>query len=60
MTRKLFRLAMVGLIGCALIAPLGGCDSASQSRPTIDTSTPIKAPSAPSVHKVELKPVAKK
>ena len=56
MTQKLFRLAMVGLIGCALIAPLGGCKSASQSQPTIDTTTPLKAPS---VHKVDVKPGAK-
>jgi hypothetical protein len=53
MIRKLFRLAMAGLIGCALIAPLGGCDSASQSQPTIDTTTPLKAPS---VQKVDVKP----
>ncbi len=60
MTRKLFHLAMAGLIGFALIAPLGGCgDTASQSKPTIDMTTPLKAPSAPSTQKVEIKPIAK-
>ena len=56
MIRKLFRLAMVGFFGCALIAPVGGCDSGSQSQPTIDTTTPFKAPS---VQKVDVKPGAK-
>lgn len=59
MTRKLFRLAAVGLFGGALLAPLGGCDSVgTQDRPTIDTSTPIKAPAAPTTQTVE--PIKKK
>ncbi len=56
MTRKPFRLAMVGLVGCALIVPLGGCNDDAASKPTIDTSTPIKAPAAPTTQKVEPKP----
>jgi hypothetical protein len=53
MTRTLFRLALAGLVGCASIASLVGCDAMSETKPTIDTSTPIKAPSAPTTHKVE-------
>lgn len=60
MTQKLFRLAMVGLVGCAWIAPLCGCNDETQSKPTIDISTPIKAPGAPSVQKVEPIKVKKK
>jgi hypothetical protein len=56
MIRKLFRLAVVGSIGCALFAPVGGCDGASQPPPTIDLKTPLKAPS---VQKVEVKAGAK-
>jgi hypothetical protein len=55
MTRKVFRLAMVGLVGFAVIAPLGGCDSATETKPTIDTSSPIKAPQEPTTQKVEVK-----
>ena len=55
MTRKLFRLAMVGLVGSASIAPLGGCNGDSQTKPTIDTSSPIKVPGAPTTQKVEVK-----
>jgi hypothetical protein len=55
MTRKLFRLAIVGLVGFASIAPLSGCDSVSETKPTIDTSSPIKAPAAPTANKVEAK-----
>ena len=55
MTRKLFRPAMVGLVGFALIAPVSGCDSVSETKPTIDTSTPIKAPEVPTANKVEAK-----
>jgi hypothetical protein len=57
MTRKLARRAIVALVGCAVIAPLGGCDSTgSQEKPTIDTTSPIKAPGEPSVKKVEIRP----
>ncbi len=60
MTRKMFRCAMVGMIGCALIAPLGGCDSAgTQEKATVDITTPLKSPSAPTTHRVETKPGAK-
>jgi hypothetical protein len=59
MTRKPFRLVMVGLVGCALIVPLGGCNDDAASKPTIDTSTPLKAPGAPTTQKVEVKPKTK-
>jgi hypothetical protein len=55
MTREVFRLAMVGLVGFAVIAPASGCDSVTETKPTIDTSTPIKAPQVPTTHKVEVK-----
>jgi hypothetical protein len=55
MTRTLFRLAMAGLVGCASIVPLVGCDAVSETKPTIDTSTPIKAPGAPTTSKVDVK-----
>jgi hypothetical protein len=56
MNRKLLNLTLVGLVGCALIAPLSGCDGdTAQSKPTIDTSTPFKTPDAPTVNKVEVK-----
>jgi hypothetical protein len=56
MTRKPFRLVMVGLVGCVLIAPLGGCNDDAASKPTIDTSTPIKAPGSPTTHNVDAVP----
>ena len=56
MTQKLFRIVTIGLIGCTLIAPFSGCDSVNETKPTIDTSTPIKAPAAPTTQKVEAKP----
>jgi hypothetical protein len=56
MTRKLLRIATIGLVGCALIAPFSGCDGVTETKPTIDTSTPIKAPAAPTTQKVEAKP----
>ena len=60
MTRKLFRVAMVGFVGCALTAPFSGCDSGgTQEKATIDTTTPLKAPSGPTTHQVEIKPVVK-
>jgi hypothetical protein len=59
MTRKPFRLVMVGLVGCALIVPLGGCNDDAASKATIDTSTPIKAPGGPTVQKVDVKPKPK-
>jgi hypothetical protein len=56
MTHKLFRLATVGLVGCALITPFGGCNNDPGARPTIDTSNAsFKAPGAPSTGKVEVK-----
>ncbi len=56
MTRKLSRLAKVGLVGCALITPFGGCNHDPGARPTIDTSNAsFKAPGAPSTEKVEVK-----
>jgi hypothetical protein len=54
MTWKRFRLATAGLVGCALIAPFCGCSDEAQTKPTIDTTTPIKAPGAPTTHKVEV------
>ena len=53
MNRRPCRLATAALVGCALIAPLVGCDSATQTKPTIDTSSPLKAPTAPSTQRVE-------
>jgi hypothetical protein len=56
MTRTLFRLAMAGLVGCAAIVPLVGCDGATEgNKAKIDTSTPIKAPTAPTTTKAEVK-----
>jgi hypothetical protein len=57
MTWKLFLVAMFGLVGCAVIVPLGGCDGGTtQTKPTIDTSTPFKTPETPTTHKVEVAP----
>lgn len=53
-TRKLFPLAMIGPVGFALIAPLGGCNDEPQIKPTIDTTSPFKAPAAPTTQKVEV------
>jgi hypothetical protein len=57
MTRKLLRLVMAGFIGCAGLAPLGGCTGSESdtTKPTVDVSTPIKAPEAPSTNKLETK-----
>lgn len=56
MIRKLSHLVMVGFVGCALIAPLAGCgDAGSDSAPTIDTSSEIKAPGTPTTKSVEIK-----
>lgn len=56
MSGKSFRVAMFGLVGLVLTVPFGGCDSVeSQPKATIDTTTPIKAPSAPSTSHVEVK-----
>lgn len=59
MSRKLFRVVTLGLVGYALVLPFAGCDSGgSQPKATIDTSTPIKAPTGPSGpanQKVEIK-----
>jgi hypothetical protein len=57
MTRKLLRLAMAGFVGCAGLTPLGGCTGTESdtTKPTVDLSTPIKAPDAPSTNKVETK-----
>jgi hypothetical protein len=61
MVRRLFVLAMVGLVGCALISPLSGCGGMnSEPKPTIDLSTPLKAPEAPTTQKVDIKPSAKR
>ena len=51
MTGKLFRVAMVGLVGYAMIVPLSGCEGESSTKPTIDTSGEFKAPSAPTTQK---------
>jgi hypothetical protein len=60
MSRELFLLLMVGLVGCPLIAPLSSyAGGGSDARPTIDFSTPIKSPEAPSTKKIELKPSVK-
>ena len=53
LTRKKARLATVGVVGCTLLAIAVGCDGTTQTKPTIDTSTPIKAPVAPTTQKVE-------
>jgi hypothetical protein len=56
MIRKIMLLTLVGLVGCALIAALSGCDGdTAQSKPTIDTSTSFKKPEAPTINKVEVK-----
>jgi hypothetical protein len=61
MVRRLFVLAMVGLVGCALMTPLSGCGGMnSEPKPTIDLSTPLKAPDAPTTQKVDIKPSAKR
>jgi hypothetical protein len=57
MTRKLLRLVMAGFVGCTALAPLGGCTGSESdtTKPTVDVSTPIKAPEAPTTNKVEPK-----
>jgi hypothetical protein len=56
MIRKILLLTLIGLVGCALTAPLSGCDGdTAQIKPTIDTSTPFKAPDVPTASKVEVK-----
>jgi hypothetical protein len=57
MTRKLLRVSMLGIVGCALVAPHFGCDGAGTetTKPTIDMTTPLKAPDAPPGQKVETK-----
>ena len=59
LTRKKTRLATVGVVGCTLLASAVGCDGTTQTKPTIDTSTPIKAPVAPTTQKVDVKPRAR-
>jgi hypothetical protein len=58
MTGKLIGLALIAFVGCAFIAPLTGCGEgdSSSGKATIDTSTPIKAPAAPSANRVEVAP----
>ncbi len=57
MFRRFFVLVMAGLVGCPLIAPLSGCDGVtSEPKPTIDLTTPIKTPEAPTTQKVDIKP----
>jgi hypothetical protein len=58
MTIKLIRLAPIAFVGCAFIAPLTGCGEgdSSSGKPTVDTSTPIKAPGPPAANKVEVAP----
>jgi hypothetical protein len=56
MTWKLLRVLMLGVVGYALVAPHFGCGSGGAGagdKPTIDMSTPLKAPDAPSTEKVE-------
>ncbi len=61
MVRRLFVLTLVGLVACPLITPLSGCDGiGTEPKPTIDLSTPIKAPEVPTTHKVEIMPRAKR
>jgi hypothetical protein len=62
MIRKVIRLATFGLVGCHLIVPFSGCDGmgTSQPKPTIDMSTPIKAPAAPTTQTVEPLPAKAK
>jgi hypothetical protein len=60
MVRRLFVLAMVGLVGCPLITPLSGCDGVgTEPKPTIDLSTPLKTPEVPTTQKVDVKPRTK-
>jgi hypothetical protein len=58
MASKLIRLALIAFVGCAFIAPLTGCGEgdSSSAKPTVDTTTPIKAPAEPSANKVEIAP----
>jgi hypothetical protein len=55
MTRKLFRVSMVAIVGCAFVMPQFGCDSGGtpSDKPTIDMTTPLKTPDAPAGQKVE-------
>ena len=56
--RSRARHALAGL-ALVLIVPVVGCETASEPPKVIDTTTPAKAPTAPTAHPVEVTAPAK-